>query len=135
MRGWLRGSYPYGVVCGLLMSVCGYLMRDWDVPVTLVAAVLFAPCFALSGFLTARRRGFEPGVLVGAGTAMISYLVVSLLALGYSAIGDPWPKPLNWALSGLTFLLPMAIFGALCGFLGAALAGLSRGRGHVGRSG
>jgi hypothetical protein len=104
------------------MSVCGYLMRHWDAPVPLVTVILFLPVFALAGFRVAAHRRLDAGGLAGAAAAVTGYLIVCSVAIGYSALTDPWPKPLIWVGFLAVFLLPAASLGMLSGMAGAMLA-------------
>ncbi|TCO44807.1 hypothetical protein EV192_12264 [Actinocrispum wychmicini] len=111
--------YPDGVLCGLFMSLVGYLMRDWDAPIPLIAVVLFSPAFAVSGYRAARGGRVEAGLFAGAGAAGTGFVIVSVAALVYSVATRPSPTPGNWAMFAVTFLIPVLLVGALSGVVGA----------------
>lgn len=83
---------------------------------------MFAPYYALAGFLMARRRSVDVGAVMGAVTAVLGFAIVSLTMIAYAAGTGPWLTPVAYFLYGLTFLIPAAFVGATCGFVGGALA-------------
>jgi hypothetical protein len=119
--GGLR-VYAPGVVCGIVMSVWSYWQRNVDAPVPLIAGLMFVPYYGLVGFWMARKRSVEVGSLVGAVTAVLGFVIVSLTMIVYAAGTQPWLKPVAYILYGLTFLIPAAFVGATCGLVGGALA-------------
>jgi len=119
---WSRGIYPYGFVCGVLMSVCAYPLRHWDAPVPLLVVICFVPAYVVSGFLVARRHGGEQGVAAGAASMVTGHLVVFLTAAGYAAVNESELAGLGWALFGVAFVPVALMFGVLCGCVGAGLA-------------
>ena len=92
----------------------------------MLAVILFSPYCGLSAFLTARRRGTEPGVVAGMATAATGHAIVFLAAVIYSALTDPWQKPLAWAAFGASFLVVAVAIGLLWGLAGAAVARFGR---------
>jgi hypothetical protein len=127
---WLRSAgglgglrvYSPGVVCGVVISFWSYWQRDVDAPVPLIAVLVFAPYYALAGFWTARGRSVHVGALMGAVTAVLGLVIVSLTMIAYAARTDPGLTPVAYVLYGLTFLIPAGFVGATCGFAGGALA-------------
>jgi hypothetical protein len=127
---WLRSAgglgglrvYSPGVVCGIVMSVWSYWQRNVDAPVPLIAGLMFVPYYGLAGFWMARKRSVEVGALVGAVTAVLGFVIVSLTMIVYAAGTEPWLKPVAYILYSLMFLMPAVIVGATCGLLGGTLA-------------
>ena len=62
------------------------------------------------------------GSLVGAVTAVLGFVIVSLTMIVYAAGTEPWLKPVAYLLFSLTFLIPAAFVGGTCGLVGGALA-------------
>lgn len=120
-RGGMR-VYTPGVVCGIVMSVWSYWQRNVDLPIPLIAVVMFVPYYALAGFWMARNRSVEVGALMGAVTAVLGFVTVSLTMIAYAAGTEPWLKPVAYILFSLTFLIPAAFVGATCGLVGGTLA-------------
>jgi hypothetical protein len=119
--GGLR-VYSPGVVCGIVMSVWSFWQRNVDLPVPLIAVLMFVPCYGLAGFWTARKRSVEVGTVVGAVTAVLGFVILSLTMIVYAAGTEPWLKPVAYILFSLTFLIPAAFVGATGGLIGGALA-------------
>ncbi len=117
-----RGVNPYGIWAGILMSGCGYLMRNWDDPVPLVTVILFLPVFVWAGFRVATHGRLDGGAMAGAAAALTGYLTICLVAVVYSALTQPWPTPLIWVGFLVVYALPVGMFGLLCGIAGAMLA-------------
>jgi hypothetical protein len=120
-------------VYGVLMSVCAYSLRHWDAPVPVVVVICFAPAFAVSGFMVARRHGGEQGVAAAVAATATGYGVVFLTAAGYAAVNGSGLAGLGWALFGAAFLPVALMLGVLCGCLGAAVAWSLRFLGGHGR--
>ena len=118
---WRRGVYPHGLLCGFLMALVAFWIRDWDLPVPLVAAVLCTPYCMVPGFQIARRGGAGLGVLAGGVTGATGNVVVFVFMTVYSAINQPWPMPMLWLMAGTLALAAMFLFGMFFGGLGAAL--------------
>jgi hypothetical protein len=112
------GVYSPGVVCGIVMSVWSYWQRNVDAPVPLIAGLMFVPYYGLAGFWMARKRSVE----VGAVTAVLGFVIVSLTVIVYAAGTQPWLKPVAYLLFSLTFLIPAAFVGGACGLVGGTLA-------------
>ena len=119
---WSNGIYPHGFVCGVLMSVCAYPLRKWDVPVPVVVEICFAPVFVVSGFWVACRHGGEQGVAAGVAATVTGHSVLFLTAAGYAAVNLSALAALVEVLFAVTLLPASAMFGLLCGYAGAALA-------------
>lgn len=118
--------YPHGLAIGLLMVAWAVWMRGWDAPVPLVAAVLFTPYAAVSGFLTARHHSVDAGMVVGGVTALTGHVIVFAATVVYSAMFQPWPTPLLWAVLGVISVFLPILVGGFFGLLGAFLAQLVR---------
>jgi hypothetical protein len=125
-RSWSRGIYPDGLLCGLLMVVWAYWVRDWDAPVPLIAVYLFLPYPVLSGFLAARRHGLDAGMAAGLATAVTAHVIIFAGTVIYSAATQPWQEPAIWLAIGVLLVGFTALLGVFCGRLGAALAKFGR---------
>jgi FtsH-binding integral membrane protein len=119
--GGLR-VYSPGVVCGIVMSVWSYWQRNVDAPAWLIAGLMLVPYYGLAGFWMARKRSVEVGALVGAVTAVLGFVIVSLTMIVYAAGTQPWLEPVAYLLFSLTFLIPAAFVGGSCGLVGGTLA-------------
>lgn len=118
---WSRAVYPYGLLCGFLMSVTGYLMRDWDAPVPMFVVALFFPYYVGAGFLAARRGGVASAVTTGAMTALTGHVVVFLAATLYTLVNSPWPDALVWLGMGVSLVLFTLFIGAVGGVAGGTI--------------
>jgi hypothetical protein len=126
-ESWSRGIRPHGLLCGLLMIIWAYWVRDWDAPVPLIAVYLFLPYPVLSGFLAARRHGVDAGMAAGLATAVTAHVMVFSAAVVYSAaIQQPWQTPVILLAIGVLLVGFTALVGLFCGRLGAGLAGFGR---------
>jgi hypothetical protein len=101
------------------MTVLAVFLRRWDVPVPLVAAALCSPYCAVPGYLVTRHHGVGMGVMTAAVTAATGHIIVFGATIGYTAATQPWPKPMDWALTGLLSLAVTFMLGMLFGRLGA----------------
>ncbi len=119
---WSRAVHPYGLLCGFLMSVSAYLMRDWDAPVPMIAVVLFVPYYVGAGFLAGRRGGLASAVTTGAVTALTGHVVVFLLTVLYTLINGTWPGALTWLGIGVSLVLATVFLGAVAGVAGGMIA-------------
>src|SRR4051794_10237961 len=99
---WSRAIHPYGLLCGFLMSVSAYPMRDWDAPVPMIVVVLFIPYYIGAGFLAARRGGVASAVTTGAVTALTGHVVVFLATVLYTLVNGTWPTALTWLGIGVS---------------------------------
>lgn len=118
---WWRGVWPHGLVCGLLMTALALLLRGWDAPVPLLAAAFCSPYSAVPGHLVGRHHGSGMAVMTGAVTAATGHVIVFLVAVGYAAATQPWPKPWYWGLMGLLSVAVTFMLGMFFGRVGAAL--------------
>ncbi len=126
-ESWSRGIRPHGLLCGLLMLIWAYWVRDWDAPVPLIAVFLFFPYSVLSGFLAARRDGVDAGMAAGLATAVTAHVMVFSVTVVYAvAIEQPWQIPVIWLAIGVFLVGFTALMGLFCGRLGAELARFGR---------
>lgn len=121
-RGWFRGVYPYGLACGLVMMAGGFLAQNVDLPIPAVVAVLCAPGFVLAGWSVARRYGADAAVPAGIAAAVTGFAMVAVEYIVGSAIIVGAGMSGRYAILGLIYLPLVALWGALCGMLGQALA-------------
>jgi hypothetical protein len=119
---WSRAIYPYGLLCGFLMSVSAYPMRHWDAPVPMFVVVLFFPYFIGAGFLAARRGGVGSAVTTGAVTALTGHVVVFLATVLYALINGTWLGALTWLGIGVSLALATLFVGAVAGVAGGMIA-------------
>jgi FtsH-binding integral membrane protein len=119
---WSRGIYPHGAVCGFLMAVWAFWARNWDIPAPLIAIFLFLPYGIVSGLMTARRHGVDAGMLAGSATVMTGHVVVFSAAVLYTALRDPWPDAVFWAVAGALLIGLIGILGCFFGWFGGLLA-------------
>jgi hypothetical protein len=122
LGAWSRGIYPYGVLCGFLMSVSVYLMRNWDAPGPLIVVVLFFPYYIGTGFLAGRRGGVEAAAATGAVTALTGHVVVFLLTVLYALVNGTWLGALTWLGIGVSLVLATVFLGAVAGVAGGMIA-------------
>jgi hypothetical protein len=125
-ESWSRGIRPHGLLCGLLILVWAYWVRDWDAPIPLIAVFLFLPYSVLSGFLAARRHGVDAGMAAGLATAVTAHVIVFGGTVVYSAATQPWQEPAIWLAIGVLLVGFTALLGVFCGRLGAGLARFGR---------
>lgn len=118
---WSRAVYPYGLLCGFLMSVSGYLMRDWDAPVPMIAVVLYFPYYIGAGFLAARHGGVNSAMATGAVTALTGHVVVFAATVLYTLVNGSWPGALVWLGMGVSLVLFTLVLGAVGGVAGGMI--------------
>jgi hypothetical protein len=119
---WSRAIYPYGLLCGFLMSVSEYPMRSWDAPIPMIVVGLFFPYHIGVGFLAARRGGVESAMVTGALTALTGHVVLFLATALYAFVNNPWPAALIWLGMGVSLVLLTLFLGAVGGVAGGAIA-------------
>jgi hypothetical protein len=119
---WSRAIYPYGLLCGFLMSLSAYPMRHWDAPAPMIVIALFFPYYIGVGFLAARRGGVASAVTTSAVTALTGHVVVFLATVLYTLINGTWPGALTWLGIGVAMALATLFLGALGGVAGGMIA-------------
>jgi hypothetical protein len=119
---WSRAIYPYGLLCGFLMSVSAYPMRHWDAPVPMIVVVLFVPCYIGAAVLAGRRGGVASAVTTGTVTALTGHVAVFLLTALYKLVTATWLSALRWLGLGAFSALLTAAIGAVAGLAGGMVA-------------
>jgi hypothetical protein len=123
--GGVGGLRVYGpaVVCGIAMAAWSYVHPGDDEPPIVVAALMFAPFYAVRGLLAARRRSVWAGAAIGAVTAVVGYAIALISAAVYAgATESVFQSAVVLLLFFLAFLIVVASVGAICGLVGAVLA-------------